>query len=65
MHKIRYSFIDQLRFIAAFTVAITHLIIVQKGLNVNLEIISSMSVEIFFIISGFVLAPQILKTIKR
>tara|TARA_B110000902_G_scaffold263180_1_gene341710 strand:+ start:444 stop:1487 length:1044 start_codon:yes stop_codon:yes gene_type:complete len=64
VHKIRYSFIDQLRFIAAFTVAITHLIIVQKGLNVNLEIISSMSVEIFFIISGFVLAPQILKTIK-
>ncbi len=57
----RYSNIDQLRFIAAFTVAITHLIISRNGYNLNLEIISSISVEVFFIISGFVLAPQILK----
>ena len=57
----RYSNIDQLRFIAALSVAIAHLIISQEGLNLNLEILSSISVEIFFIISGFVLAPQILK----
>jgi peptidoglycan/LPS O-acetylase OafA/YrhL len=57
----RYSNIDQLRFIAALTVAIAHLIISNKGSSLNLEIISSISVEVFFIISGFVLAPQILK----
>lgn len=57
----RYSNIDQLRFIAAMTVAIAHLIISKNGLNLSLEILSSISVEVFFIISGFVLAPQILK----
>jgi len=57
----RYSNIDQLRFIAALTVAMAHLIISKKGLSLNLEILSSISVEVFFIISGFVLAPQILK----
>ena len=57
----RYSSIDQLRFIAAITVAISYLIIAKTGNNIKLEIISSISVEVFFIISGFVLAPQILK----
>jgi peptidoglycan/LPS O-acetylase OafA/YrhL len=57
----RYSNIDQLRFIAALTVAMAHLIISRQGLSLNLEILSSISVEVFFIISGFVLAPQILK----
>lgn len=57
----RYSNIDQLRFIAAITVAMAHLIISKQGLSLNLEIFSSISVEVFFIISGFVLAPQILK----
>ena len=57
----RYSNIDQLRFIAALTVAMAHLIISKQGLSLNLEILSSISVEVFFIISGFVLAPQILK----
>tara|TARA_B100000927_G_C16449146_1_gene463067 strand:- start:462 stop:1499 length:1038 start_codon:yes stop_codon:yes gene_type:complete len=60
----RYSNIDQLRFIAAFSVAITHLIISRNGYNLNLEIISSISVEVFFVISGFVLAPQILKVFE-
>ena len=61
----RYSSIDQLRFIAALSVAISHLIISHSGFNLNLEIISSISVEVFFIISGFVLAPQIIKIIKN
>ena len=61
MNSKRYSSIDQLRFIAAITVAISHLIISSTGNNLKLEIISSISVEVFFIISGFVLAPQILK----
>ena len=61
----RYSYIDLLRFIAAFTVAISHLFINKAGINVNLEIISSMAVEVFFIISGFVLAPQIIKLTEK
>ncbi len=61
----RYSYIDLLRFIAAFTVAISHLFINKVGINVNLEIISSMAVEVFFIISGFVLAPQIIKLTEK
>ena len=60
----RYSNIDQLRFIAALTVAMSHLMISANGSNLNLEILSSISVEVFFIISGFVLAPQILKVAK-
>jgi len=61
----RYSNIDQLRFIAALSVALTHLIIFNKGYSLNLEIISSISVEVFFIISGFVLAPQILNILEN
>ena len=59
------TLIDLLRFIAAFTVAISHLFINKAGINVNLEIISSMAVEVFFIISGFVLAPQIIKLTEK
>lgn len=64
MNKERYSSIDQLRFLAAITVAISHLIISYHGSNIKLEIISSIAVEVFFIISGFVLASQILKVSK-
>lgn len=64
MNKERYSNIDQLRFLAAITVAISHLIISYHGSNLKLEIISSIAVEVFFIISGFVLASQILKITK-
>ena len=61
----RYSSIDQLRFIAALSVAISHLIITNNGFDLNLEIISSISVEVFFIISGFVLAPQIIRIVEN
>lgn len=64
MNKERYSNIDQLRFLAAITVAISHLIISHHGSNLKIEIISSIAVEVFFIISGFVLASQILKVAK-
>ena len=60
----RYSNIDQLRFLAAITVALSHLIIAKNGSNLKLEISSSIAVEVFFIISGFVLAPQILRVIN-
>jgi len=61
----RYSSIDQLRFIAALSVAISHFMISNNGYDLNLEIISSISVEVFFIISGFVLAPQIIKILEN
>ena len=64
MQNIRYHFIDLLRFLAAITVSITHLIVHIKGPSLNFEIISSMSVEIFFIISGFVL-PTNYKLVKN
>lgn len=65
MQNIRYHFIDLLRFLAAITVSITHLTAQIKGPSLNFEIISSMAVEIFFIISGFVLAPQIINLVKN
>ena len=46
MNKERYSNIDQLRFLAAITVAISHLIISYHGSNLELEIISSIAVEV-------------------
>jgi peptidoglycan/LPS O-acetylase OafA/YrhL len=61
----RYSTIDFLRFLAASSVAISHFIMQSDGYNLNLEIISSISVEVFFIISGFVLAPQIISIAKN
>ena len=56
----KYYSIEFLRGILALTVAICHFLLMCYE-NTNFEIISSLSVEVFFIISGFVLAPQILK----
>ncbi len=61
----RYSSIDLLRFLAAFAVAMSHFIMHSNGYDLNLEIISSISVEVFFIISGFVLAPQIISIVQE
>ena len=57
--KIIYS-IEILRGILATNVAICHYYLSYFN-NIHLELISSLSVEIFFVISGFVLAPQIIK----
>ena len=57
--KIFYS-IEFLRGLLATTVAICHLYLSQNN-NIHLETISSLCVEVFFIISGFVLAPQLIK----
>jgi len=57
--KIKYS-IELLRGILATNVAICHYYLSYLN-NIHLELISSLSVEIFFVISGFVLAPQIIK----
>ena len=57
--KIKYS-IELLRGILATSVAICHYYLSYFN-SIHLELISSLSVEIFFVISGFVLAPQIIK----
>jgi len=57
--NILYS-IEFLRGLLATTVAICHLYLSQNN-NIHLETISSLCVEVFFIISGFVLAPQLIK----
>ena len=57
--QIIYS-IEILRGILATSVAICHYYLSYFN-NIHLELISSLSVEIFFVISGFVLAPQIIK----
>jgi peptidoglycan/LPS O-acetylase OafA/YrhL len=53
--------LDLLRGIAAFAVAIPHFLI-YHDINANFfEAFSAISVEVFFVLSGFVLAPQILQ----
>ena len=50
--------LDLLRGIAGYGVAITHYIFFAKG-NINFEYYSFIFVEIFFILSGFVLFKQL------
>ena len=59
-----YPLLDLVRYLAALTVAICHYQL-QHTLNVNYEYYSSISVEIFFVLSGFVLANQINHIIER
>src|SRR5947209_8383402 len=52
--------LDALRGMAALSVAIPHFFMSKYPGNPTLEFISVLGVEVFFILSGFVLAPQIL-----
>lgn len=52
--------LDALRGIAALSVAIPHFFMSKYPGNPTLEFVSVFGVEVFFILSGFVLAPQIL-----
>ncbi len=52
--------LDILRFFSAIFVVIFHFLLINFHYNINFEIISSIAVEIFFVLSGFVLAPQLL-----
>jgi peptidoglycan/LPS O-acetylase OafA/YrhL len=58
--KERVASLDMLRGFAAIGVAIPHFLIYFGNGSAFLEAISSIAVEIFFVLSGFVLAPQIL-----
>ncbi|EHR04607.1 acyltransferase family protein [Bradyrhizobium sp. WSM471] len=52
--------LDLLRGTAAIAVAIPHLILVTRPNNPVLEGVAILGVEVFFVLSGYVLAPQIL-----
>lgn len=56
----RVASLDALRGVAAFAVAIPHFFMYGYGSGAAAETISILGVEIFFVLSGFVLAPQIL-----
>jgi len=55
----RIASLDLLRGLAAFSVAIAHFLIYQNTAAGTAETISIIAVEVFFVLSGFVLAPQI------
>jgi peptidoglycan/LPS O-acetylase OafA/YrhL len=60
MHPNRIASLDLLRGVAAFSVAIPHYVILALGASDPAERVSVLAVEVFFVLSGFVLAPQIL-----
>tara|TARA_B100000780_G_scaffold275486_1_gene242161 strand:+ start:1149 stop:2156 length:1008 start_codon:yes stop_codon:yes gene_type:complete len=59
-----YPFLDLYRYFAALIVCISHYILYWNK-SVYFEFTSILGVELFFILSGFVLAPQILKLEKN
>ncbi len=61
----RNQSLDLLRGFAALSVAISHFFLRQEGGNSIAEHVSIISVELFFILSGFVLAPQIMACVLQ
>jgi peptidoglycan/LPS O-acetylase OafA/YrhL len=59
----RVAALDLLRGLAAFAVAIPHFLVQQSVQPVLSEAASVLAVEVFFVLSGYVLAPQILACI--
>jgi peptidoglycan/LPS O-acetylase OafA/YrhL len=60
----RIASLDLLRGLAAFAVALPHYLILNSTGHPTAEVISVISVEIFFVLSGFVLAPQIIGCVQ-
>ncbi|MET4092303.1 MULTISPECIES: acyltransferase family protein [unclassified Bradyrhizobium] len=56
----RVASLDLLRGAAAFTVVIPHYAMTTPGEHALAEIISILGLEIFFVLSGYVLAPEII-----
>jgi peptidoglycan/LPS O-acetylase OafA/YrhL len=57
--------LDGLRGLAAFSVAIPHFFMEQSQGDWRIDSISVVAVEVFFVLSGFVLAPQLIYCMKR
>jgi peptidoglycan/LPS O-acetylase OafA/YrhL len=56
--------LDLLRGVAAFAVAIPHYLLLSGSQSDAAEVVSILAVEVFFTLSGFVLAPQILACMR-
>jgi peptidoglycan/LPS O-acetylase OafA/YrhL len=56
----RVAALDLLRGLAAFAVAIPHYLTLNSSEWIQADIVALTAVEVFFVLSGFVLAPQIL-----
>ncbi len=63
-HEKRLASLDAVRGIAALSVAIPHFFLFRGYQSEALEFISIMAVEVFFVLSGVVLAPQLLHCAK-
>jgi peptidoglycan/LPS O-acetylase OafA/YrhL len=62
---IRVASLDLLRGLAAWTVAMPHFFIFHSVQPDTFEAVSILGVEIFFVLSGYVLAPQILLCVSE
>ena len=60
----RIASLDLVRGVAAFSVAIPHYLILGSSNWPVAETVSALAVEVFFVLSGFVLAPQIISCVK-
>ena len=60
----RIASLDLLRGLAAFAVAIPHYLVLNSIAPETAEATSVLSVEVFFVLSGFVLAPQIIDCVR-
>src|SRR5476651_391372 len=60
----RIESLDLMRGLAALFVAVSHFFIYQEIWSTGFEAISVLAVEVFFVLSGFVLAPQIIACVQ-
>jgi peptidoglycan/LPS O-acetylase OafA/YrhL len=60
----RLASLDLLRGTAALCVALPHYLVLSSVASDTAEIVSVLAVEVFFVLSGFVLAPQILFCVR-
>jgi peptidoglycan/LPS O-acetylase OafA/YrhL/lysophospholipase L1-like esterase len=59
----RVASLDLLRGLAAFSVAIPHYLTLNEAGHPLADVVTITGVEVFFVLSGFVLAPQILSNV--
>ena len=59
----RIAALDLLRGVAALSVAIPHFVMLNSASD-PAEVVSVLAVEVFFVLSGFVLGPQILRCLR-
>ncbi len=56
--------LDGVRGTAAFAMPVPHFFMLTQPVSPSMEHVSTLAVEVFFLLSGFVLAPQILYCIR-